>query len=105
MKRIAAIALTLPIFCFACAGSAPLPAKALDLNQAGVAALARKHRKPVLAFAGSIAENAAVGSLFDALCAIIDEPVSLEAAMSRGAEFLARTAARAARLLQLGQRL
>jgi len=40
MKRIAAIALTLPIFCFACAGSAPLPAKALDLNQAGVAALA-----------------------------------------------------------------
>ena len=40
MKRIAAIALALPIFCAACAGSAPLPAKALDLNQAGVAALA-----------------------------------------------------------------
>ena len=40
MKRIAAIALTLPIFCFACAGTAPLPPKALALNEAGVAALA-----------------------------------------------------------------
>jgi tetratricopeptide (TPR) repeat protein len=40
MMRIAAIALTLPVFCFACAGSAPLPAKALDLNRAGVDALA-----------------------------------------------------------------
>jgi len=72
---------------------------------AGVAALARKHQKPVLAFAGSIAEGAAVGSLFDALCAIIDEPVSLDAAMQRGAEFLERSAARAARVLRLGQRL
>ncbi len=72
---------------------------------AGVAALARKHGKPVLAFAGSIADNPAVDSLFDAHCAIIDEPVSLDVAMSRGAEFLTRTAARAARLLQLGHHL
>jgi len=72
---------------------------------AGVAALARKHQKPVLAFAGSIAENPAVDSLFDAHCAIIDEPVALEIAMSRGAEFLTRSAARAARLLLLGNRL
>lgn len=40
MKRIPAIALCLPIFCFACAGTAPLPPKALALNEAGVAALA-----------------------------------------------------------------
>jgi len=40
MKRIAAIALALPIFCLACAGTAPLPPKALALNEAGVAALA-----------------------------------------------------------------
>jgi protein O-GlcNAc transferase len=40
MKRIAAVALTLPIFCFACTGTAPLPPKALALNEAGVAALA-----------------------------------------------------------------
>jgi glycerate kinase len=72
---------------------------------AGVAVLARKHRKPVLAFAGSIAENNAVDSLFDAHCAIIDRPVSLETAMKNGAEFLARSTARAARLLQLGHRL
>lgn len=72
---------------------------------AGVAALARKHGKPVIAFAGSIAESPAVDALFDAHCAIIDEPVPLDAAMSRGAEFLARSAARAARLLQLGQHL
>jgi Flp pilus assembly protein TadD len=40
MNRIAALALALPIFCFGCAGSAPLPPKALELNQSGVAALA-----------------------------------------------------------------
>ncbi len=72
---------------------------------AGVAALARKHGKPVLAFAGSIAESPAVDALFDAHCAIIDEPVALDAAMRRGAEFLTRSAARAARLLQLGHHL
>ena len=72
---------------------------------AGVAALARRHGKPVLAFAGSIADDSAVDSIFGAHCAIIDEPVTLEAAMSRGAEFLARSAARAARLLQLGHQL
>jgi Flp pilus assembly protein TadD len=40
MKRIAALALALSIWGFACAGSAPLPAKALELNRAGVDALA-----------------------------------------------------------------
>ncbi len=72
---------------------------------AGVAALARRHGKPVLAFAGSVADDSAVDSIFGAHCAIIDEPVTLDAAMSRGAEFLARSAARAARLLQLGHQL
>jgi Flp pilus assembly protein TadD len=40
MKRIVAVALCLPIFCVACTGTAPLPPKALALNEAGVAALA-----------------------------------------------------------------
>jgi Flp pilus assembly protein TadD len=40
MPRIAPLVLALPVFCLACAGSAPLPAKALALNQAGVDALA-----------------------------------------------------------------
>ncbi len=72
---------------------------------AGVAALARKHGKPVLAFAGSIADHPAVDALFDAHFAIIDEPITLDAAMSRGAELLTRAAARAARLLRLGHLL
>jgi len=40
MQRIAAIALALPVLCLACTGTAPLPPKALALNEAGVAALA-----------------------------------------------------------------
>ncbi len=72
---------------------------------AGVAALARKHGKPVLALAGSVADNAAVHALFDATFSIIDEPVALDAAMRRGAEFLARAATRAARLISLGTKL
>ena len=72
---------------------------------AGVAALARAHRKPVLAFAGSVDDGAAVDCLFSATSSIIDEPVSLEEAMRRGAEFLERTASRAARLVQLGKSL
>jgi glycerate kinase len=72
---------------------------------AGVAALARKHGKPVLAFAGSIAESTAVDALFDVCFAIIDEPSTLDHALSRGAEFLTRSAARAARLLKLGHQL
>ncbi len=72
---------------------------------AGVAALARKYGKPVLAFAGSLAESPAVDALFDGHCGIIDEPVTLNAAMERGAEFLERSAARAAKLLQLGHQL
>jgi glycerate kinase len=72
---------------------------------AGVAALARKHGKPVLAFAGSVADAPEVHSLFDAECAIIDQPVDLDEAMARGAEFLERAAGRAARLLRLGNSL
>ncbi len=71
---------------------------------AGVAALARQHGKPVLAFAGSVSPHAALDEVFDATCAIVDEPVSLEAAMQRGAEFLERAAFRTALIFHLGQR-
>lgn len=84
-------------------GEGRLDAQTLEgKGPAGVAALARRHGKPVLAFAGSIAENSGVDCLFDAACAILDEPVTLDAALSRGAEFLTRSAARTARLLRLG---
>ena len=59
---------------------------------AGVAALARKHGKRTLAFAGSIADDPRIAEIFDATCAIIDEPVPLDEAMRRGAEFLERAA-------------
>jgi glycerate kinase len=67
-----------------------------------VSALARKHGKPIVALAGSVSDTPEVHALFDAACAIVDEPVDLEEAMARGAEFLERAAGRAARLLKLG---
>ena len=72
---------------------------------AGVAELAKKHGKPVLAFAGSIADDPAVNELFTATCALVDQPVGLEEAMRRGAEFLERASTRAARLVSLGKNL
>lgn len=70
---------------------------------AGVAMLARRHGKPVVAFAGSITPEAA--RVFDATCVIVDEPIPLEAAMQRGAELLRRAAERTARQIRLGTTL
>ena len=72
---------------------------------AGIAELARRHGKPVLALAGSIADDSAVDTLFDAVLGIIDGPISLEAALDRGAANLERAAERLARLLIVGKRL
>ena len=72
---------------------------------AGIASLARKHGKPVLALAGSIADDRNVASVFTASLPILDEPTTLADAMARGAEFLERAATRAARLISLGKNL
>lgn len=72
---------------------------------AGVAQLARAARKPVLALAGAVSEDPQLYQIFDALAPIVDEPVTLEDAMRRGAELLERAAQRAARFLQLGTHL
>ena len=72
---------------------------------AGIAALARKCGKPVLAFAGSVADDPMVARIFTATLGIIDEPVTMADAMARGAEFLERAATRAARLISLGKTL
>ncbi len=69
---------------------------------AGIAALAHRHGKPVLALAGSIDPTANLSSLFDAILGIVDEPVTLREAMTRAPEFVERAAARAARLIRLG---
>ena len=87
-------------------GEGRLDAQTLEgKGPAGIAALARKHGKPVLAFAGSIADDPAVADIFTATSPIIDEPVSLADAMARGAEFLERAAIRSARLVSLGKLL
>jgi glycerate kinase len=86
-------------------GEGRLDEQTLDgKGPAGVAALAHEHGRRVLAFAGSVAPRAALDSVFDATCGIIDEPVSLEVAMERGGEFLERAAYRAARILHLARR-
>ena len=72
---------------------------------AGVAELARRHGKPVLALAGSIADDSAVDTLFDAVLGIIDAPISLEVALERGAASLERAAERLGRILIVGKRL
>ncbi len=70
---------------------------------AGVAALARRSGRPVLAFGGSIASENGLDEVFDAICPIVDQAVSLETAMAGGAEFLERAAFRSARLFHLGR--
>jgi glycerate kinase len=72
---------------------------------AGVAALAQQHGKPVLAFAGSAAPDVGLARLFDAVHPIVDEPVALDEAMRRAAEFLERAARRAASGVRLGWNL
>ena len=72
---------------------------------AGVAAMARKHGKPVIAFAGSASNHPSLATLFDAVCPIVDQTIGLEEAMGRGEELLERAAARAARLIVLGRLL
>lgn len=72
---------------------------------AGVSALARRHGKPALAFAGTIRDHERVDALFAATFGIVDEVVTLQEAMQRAAEFLERAARRAGRLLQLGKDL
>jgi glycerate kinase len=69
---------------------------------AGVAALARAHHKPVLAFAGLIVDNPAVDALFDAVFRIVDQPATKEDAMRNAAQYLERAARRAARALAVG---
>jgi glycerate 2-kinase len=81
-------------------GEGRLDAQTLEgKGPAGVAQLARKHGKPVLAFGGGI--DADAENLFDATVPIIDQPIPLGEAMRRGAELLQRAARRAGRVIAL----
>jgi glycerate kinase len=83
-------------------GEGRLDAQTMDgKGPAGVAAMARKLGKTVVAFAGSIEDHPDILTHFDAVVPIIDRPVSLQEAMQNAAPFLERAAARTARLLRL----
>jgi len=64
---------------------------------AGVAALARKHGKPVFAFAGAVADDPRLGELFDGTFAITPLGMPLDEAMPKAAELLEESVAQAAR--------
>ena len=84
-------------------GEGRLDAQTLDgKGPAGIAALARRAGKPVLALAGSFALELERQPLFDATCPIIDAPTTLPEAMAAGRDYLERAAYRAARLVRLG---
>jgi len=71
---------------------------------AGVAALAHRHGKRVLAFAGSVAPHAALEKVFDATCGIVDEPVPLETRCSAALNSWSAPATAPPRIFQLSQR-
>ncbi len=75
---------------------------------AGVAALARKHGKPVAAFAGRIGVNGAeeqrrMQETFDAVAALAAGPITVEESGARAGELLRASVARAAAWMQLGR--
>jgi glycerate kinase len=70
---------------------------------AGVAALAHRAGKRVIAFGGSIAAAAENAGVFDGLIPIADRPLSISEAMREAAALLERASVRAARLMSLGR--
>lgn len=67
---------------------------------AGVAALARKSGRRVIAFGGSITATAESSGVFDALIPIVDRPLTIGEAMSEAACLLERASQRAAKLIR-----
>jgi len=66
---------------------------------AGVAALARKAGRPVIAFGGSITAAAGSSGIFDAVVPIADRPLTIAEAMREAAVLLERAGIRAAKLM------
>lgn len=69
----------------------------------GIATLAKKYRKPVIAICGSLGENAAACNQYgiDACFSVISSPCSLEDAMKNAEKNLSDTAEQVFRLLRL----
>lgn len=87
-------------------GEGSLDAQTLEgKGPAGVAALARKWGKPVIAFAGRAGRETGLDEVFDAVLPLADAPLSLEAALRDAPLLLQRAAQRAAALLRVGGKL
>ena len=73
----------------------------------GVARVAKKHGKPVIAIAGSIGEGADVlyEKGIDAIVSILDRPLSLEEAIQKTPVLLEATGERVGRVIMLGRDL
>lgn len=69
----------------------------------GVARLAHRHAKPVIAFGGAVPLTNTPD--FDATMAIVHEPMHLEEAMARAGELLHAAAGRTARMIRAAQSL
>lgn len=82
---------------------------AMGKAPAGVAGLAKKYKKPVIAFAGSVAEDAVACNTcgIDAFFPILRKPVSLEEAMNKenARKNMAAAAEQAVRLWKTGREL
>jgi glycerate kinase len=70
---------------------------------AGVAALARRHGRPVIALGGTLADHDRIDEVFDATCSLVSAPIALECALAQAAPLLRLATRRAARLIRLGQ--
>ena len=73
----------------------------------GVAAVAQRHRVPVICLSGGLGEGAdeVLARGISALASIVPQPMSLEACVSQGAELIEAAAARVCRLLRVGSGL
>jgi len=72
---------------------------------AGIAQLARKHGRRVIAFAGVIPDAAQLHGVFDAAFPLSEEPLSIEESMRNASNLLEQSALRAARLIESGKTL
>jgi glycerate kinase len=81
-------------------GEGRLDAQTLEGKAAaGVAALARRHNKPVIAIAGSIEDRARLAGLFDATNSLVRDGITLADSMQEPAVHLQACASRVAREL------
>jgi glycerate kinase len=84
-------------------GEGRLDAQTLEgKGPAGIAAIAKRLGKPVIAFAGGTSDDPAINARFDAVEALPPRPISIEESVATAGPLLEAAAARAARLIRIG---